>query len=41
MSELSKNIVWITYFGNKNDFLGRHYIANKTRAIACDINMIT
>ena len=27
-SLLSLNIVWVTFWGNKNAFIGRHYLAN-------------
>ena len=27
-SPLSQNIVWVTFWGNRNAFIGRHYIAN-------------
>lgn len=27
-SNLSDNVVWVTYWGNKNSFLGRHYLVN-------------
>jgi hypothetical protein len=39
-SALSSNIVWVTYWGNKNAFIGRHYLANETSAIAIDRNMV-
>lgn len=39
-SLLSLNIVWVTFWGNKNAFIGRHYLANETNAIAIDRNMV-
>jgi hypothetical protein len=39
-SVLNENIVWVTYWGNKNVFLARHYLINKTKAIAFDKNII-
>lgn len=39
-SFLSENIVWVTFWGNKNAFLGRHYLANETSAIAVDKNLV-
>jgi len=39
-SALSSNVVWVTYWGNKNAFIGRHYLANETSAIAIDRNMV-
>lgn len=34
------NIVWVTFWGNKNAFLGRHYLVNETSVIAVDKNMV-
>lgn len=39
-SKLSENIVWVTFWGNKNHFLARHYLANETKAISVDKHMI-
>jgi len=35
-----KSIVWVTFWGNKNGFLGRHFIANQTNALVFDRHMI-
>lgn len=32
--------MWVTFWGNRNAFIGRHYLANETSAIAIDRNMI-
>ena len=39
-SNLSQSVIWVTYWGNKNEFQVRHYLAMKTKAIAVDKNMI-
>ena len=40
-SILSDQIVWVTFWGNKNSFLARHYLVNSTSAIAVDHHMVT
>jgi len=35
------NIVWATFWGNKNSFLGRHYLINETNVVAVDKNLVT
>ena len=39
-SNLSNSVIWVTYWGNKNEFQARHYLATKTKALAVDKNMI-
>ena len=39
-SPLSKSIVWVTFWGNKNSFYARHFLANNTSAIAIDKNIV-
>ena len=37
---LAQSIVWVTFSGNRNSFLGRHYLATETSAIAIDSHMV-
>lgn len=39
-SKLSDNVVWITFWGNKNVFIARHFLANETSCLAVDKNMV-
>lgn len=39
-SPLSQSIVWVTFYGNKNQFAARHYLATSTSVIAVDHNIV-
>lgn len=37
---LAQNVVWITFWGNRQSFLARHFAATSTSAIAFDRHLI-
>jgi hypothetical protein len=38
--DLAQHIVWVTFWGNRNQFIARHYLLNETSCIAVDKNLI-
>ncbi len=39
-SPLARTVVWVTFWGNRNGFLARHFLVNQTQAIAVDHHVV-